>query len=376
MEHLPVRQRPAENARQLTLDSSPALSAGYLEIDPADPSRDAWNRWLQYWNALTRHKAPILVAVLCGAVVAFGISLAQTPVYLAGATIEFQTQASQQQPLEGISARGSDDLFLVQTQAQLLTSGMLQDRVYAKMLQERDKNSLPGNATGGSVPAGDPLLSMRGWLGLSSTLPRREEAIGTAMAGLKITPVKDSRIVQISSQSTVPQVAADYVNTLVREFIQQNLEDRWSLYQATGTWLARAQQDLKIKLEESEQQLLTYARASGLVVTSKDEDIAEQKLIQVQAEVSRAQADRIARESVYRTAMAQPAESLAEVLDQGPMAQYQSKLGDLRRELADASTALMPEHPKVKRLEAQIEELESAKSRESGNILNRMRTDY
>ena len=58
------------------------------------------------------------------------------------------------------------------------------------------------------------------------------------------------------------------------------------------------------------------------------------------------------------------------------MAQYQTKLADLRRELADVSTSLTPSHPKVKRLEAQIEELQNAKSRESGNIVNRMRTDY
>jgi len=36
----------------------------------------------------------------------------------------------------------------------------------------------------------------------------------------------------------------------------------------------------------------------------------------------------------------------------------------------------MPAHPKVKRLEAQIEELTAATSRESNNILNRMRNDY
>ena len=171
-------------------------------------------------------------------------------------------------------------------------------------------------------------------------------------------------------------MAAEYVNTLAEEFIEQNLEERWALYQTTGTWLARAQEDLKAKLEESEKQLLAYASASGLVVTSQVENIAEQKLIQVQAEVSKAQADRIAKESVYRTAMSQPAASLAEVLDQGldgpvpDQARRPPSRAGGRDHITDTA------HPKVKRLEAQIEELESAKSRESSNILSRMRTDY
>ena len=54
------------------------------------------------------------------------------------------------------------------------------------------------------------------------------------MARLQITPVKDSRIVRITSESTVPQVAADYVNTVASEFINQTVEDRWSLYQSTA----------------------------------------------------------------------------------------------------------------------------------------------
>ena len=230
-------------------------------------------------------------------------------------------------------------------------------------------------APGQGVPANDALGVVRASLGVAPTAPAWEEAVAYAMARLQITPVKDSRIVQITSESTVPQVAADYVNTVASEFIKQTVEDRWSLYQSTSTYLARAQQDLKSQLENAERQLLDYASASGLVVTTKDENIVEQKLVQLQAEASRAQADRIAKESVYRTAMAQPAESLG-MLDQGPMGRYQEKLTDLRRELADLSTSLTPEHPRVKRLQAQIEALESSKSLESTNILTRMRSDY
>jgi capsular exopolysaccharide synthesis family protein len=376
MEHLPVRQRSGEIARQTTLDTRPISPGGYIDINPEDSTADQWNRWLQYWGAVTRHKIAILVTAVCGVLAATGVSLFQTPVYLAGTTLEFQTQSSQQKPLEGISFLDEADPYLLQTQVRLLTSRTLQDRVQSKLLQDQSEAQTPGDRQAGTVPVSNRLDTLRHWLGLRPIAPSPAAAIGQAVGGLKVTPVKESRIVQISTQSTLPHVAAGYVNTLATEFIQQNLEQRWSLYQTTAAWLGRAQEDLREKLEESERQLLDYASASGLVVTSKDENIAEQKLLEVQAEVSRAQADRIAKESVYRTAMAQPAESLAEVLDQGPMAQYQTKLADLRRELADAATALTPAHPKVQRLEAQIQELESAKSREGGNILNRMRTDY
>ena len=197
---------------------------------------------------------------------------------------------------------------------------------------------------------------------------------------VQVTPVKNSRIVHIVSQSTLPQAAADYANTLAEQFIEQTLEEKWALYQSTGAWLTRAQEELRTKLEGSEKQLLTYANESGLVVTSGGQDdvqnIGEQKLLQLQAELTRAQADRIIKESIYRENVQGAPGDGGNVLDSGPMATYQIKLADLRRELADATTSLTESHPKVQRLKAQIAEVEGAQTRERSYIVNRMRTDY
>ena len=160
---------------------------------------------------------------------------------------------------------------------------------------------------------------MRALVPGASRQPGWDDALGMLVGAAQSHPVKDSRIVQITTESTSPQVAADYVNTVASEFIKPDRQDdRWTLYQSTTAWLTRAQQDLKAQLEESERQLLAYASESGLVGTSKEDNIVEQKLVQLQAEASRAQADRIAKESSYRTAMAQPADSLATALDKGP----------------------------------------------------------
>ena len=50
---------------------------------------------------------------------------------------------------------------------------------------------------------------------------------------------------QIATESTMAPAAADYVNTLAEVFIEHNREERWSLYQNTGAWLERAQEELK-----------------------------------------------------------------------------------------------------------------------------------
>ena len=93
--------------------------------------------------------------------------------------------------------------------------------------------------------------------------------LGMAAATLKVAPVKETRFIEITCDSTDPDVAADFVNTLVSEFIEQRMEDRWEAYNTTGQWLTRAQEELKVKLEASEQRLQEYARSSGLLFTGR-----------------------------------------------------------------------------------------------------------
>ena len=370
MPQLPAHPRPSGDPPGTSLERAgarpPSVPYQFVEIDSAGSASDEFGKWLEYLRLLLRHKTAIVLTTCCGALLAFAASVLQTPMYGASTTLEFQD--SERQPFEGISFLNKSDPSLLQTQVELLKSRMLQDRVQAR-IADRPRDD---------APVSTALTAIRDRLGLSA--PRGSSgwgrAVGWARGTLTVTPVRETPIVRIAAQSTLPQAAADYVNAVADVFIEYNREERWSLYQNTGAWLERAQEELRTKLEESEKQLLEYATGSGLVVTSGEANIAEQRLREMQAEVTRAQAERIAREARYQTATAEPAGALAEVLDGGPMAGYDSRLTELHRELADATTSLTEAHPKVKALQAQIAVLNSSRLREHANILNRMRIEY
>ena len=69
---------------------------------------------------------------------------------------------------------------------------------------------------------------------------------------MKISTAADTRLVEMRYDSADPQLAADFVNTLTAEFIQQNIESHWKSTQQTGEWLThqmekRADQTRKIR---------------------------------------------------------------------------------------------------------------------------------
>src|SRR5439155_14707956 len=101
---------------------------------------------------------------------------------------------------------------------------------------------------------------------------------------ITVNLIARTRIVELLCESTDPRMAADFANTLANEFIEQNMDVRGQTAQRTGEWLTRQLEDLKIKLEKSEDQLQAYARASDLVVTGEKNsvDVGEDKLRQLQ----------------------------------------------------------------------------------------------
>jgi capsular exopolysaccharide synthesis family protein len=113
-----------------------------------------------------------------------------------------------------------------------------------------------------------------------------------------------------------------------------------------------------------------------LLFTSEKDNIAEEKLRQLQEELSKAQADRVGTQSKYELVSTAPPESLPEVLDDKTLGEYQVKLTDLRRQLAELSSSLTAAHPAVNKVQAQIAALESALEKERTNIIQRIRNEF
>jgi capsular exopolysaccharide synthesis family protein len=165
------------------------------------------------------------------------------------------------------------------------------------------------------------------------------------------------------------------LNTLVGEFMNQNVETRWSTMQRTSDFLARQLDDLRAKLQRSAQELQNYARSAGLMSVSERDNLADEKLRSLQGELSKAQYDRIAKQLRHELAAANPA-AIGDVLNDDQLRRFEIQLADLRREHADLAGTFTPEHYKVKRVQGQIAEMQAAIQRQRVNILERLKNEF
>ena len=371
--NLPEKLQSTAALRKPQPNEAPLRPAYPATASPGPTVDEEPSLLLEYWQIIRRHKGWLILFASAGILLAFLLAMVQTPIYQAAAALEIQgvnenfLNLRDVDPTSNIAYSGSD--AYLQTQVDILKDDSLVERVISKMkLVERPAFAYESSR----------LSSWRKALGL---LPADkgmtiDQAVKKAQKNFTIKSSPRTRIVRLLFDSPDPQLAAEFVNTLATEFIQQNLEARWGATQNTGEWLTKQLQDMKIKLEKSENALQSYAHTAGLVFTDEKGSAAEEKLRQLQASLSQAQADRAARQAQYEAAVSGSREALSDEQSESAPNSSQARLNELRRELAELSSLYAPTSYKVKRVQAQITELESALEKGRNRKLERLRNDY
>jgi capsular exopolysaccharide synthesis family protein len=318
------------------------------------------------WRVI-RQKLPWLVGlVILGFMGGFVVSLCETPQYDSRVTLEIQNPTEGTANLQiGDGAAISPESYLP-TQVEILQSRTLHKRAIARLANDTFQSGFQKTGR---------LDSLRRLLHLTPEAPP-SGSHSIPPVHVTVQPSVNTRIVQINCESVNPQAAAAYANALANEYIDSNLQARWDAINHARQWLAQQLEDTRAKLQSSEDQLLAYGRASNLMFTGDKENAEEEKLKQIQAALSDAEADRIAKQSAYRIASSTPADTVPQVIDNAQLTQYQAQLADLKRQLAELEAEYTPEHPKVKRVQAQIDQLQSTFLTDRGNILTRIRSEY
>src|SRR5438093_1084306 len=353
------------------------LQATFMADSQDDPSRDGV---VAYWRMVTRHKWLVVLVAFVGAMVGLLVTLPQTPVYQSQTSLEVQGLNENFLNLQNLNPTSApvgyvDPDYEIKTQVKVLQSRSLVERAIERLRRDASRQY------GGSQ---DKLAAFRKLLHMApKPAIDRDNAIRAAAGGIKVKASENTRIIEIADDSTDPQLAADFANTLVDEFIEKNLDDRWKTTERTGEWLTKQLDDLKIKLERSEDTLQSYASAAGLQFTGsaktkggEQENVAEASVRRVQEELMKARADGMVAQATFELLSSSPPEALPQVLDDPSLREYEDKIVDLKRQRAELTPALTPANPKMLKLEAQIAELESALEGARQKVVTRLRNDY
>lgn len=370
MENLPLVSRREHQFAAAAEVLPPALP---LKPSSAEEGNRTAGVVLLYWQFLRRWKWILLLSSAFGVLAGLLVALMQPVLYEARASMEIQglndTFLNIKQFLPINESDGPGNTYGdIQTQIKVLQSDSVVNQVAAR-LPILEKQRL-----GMLQPAVAPLRRLFGL-----TPGRAEYVLFEAKRlsdDLKVRAVGQTRIIEVTAESSSPQLVADFLNELCAEYMYQNIRSRYEMSQHTSQSLERLLEAERVKLRESENALQNYARTSGLVFTSANKNVAEEKLSQLQDELSKAEETRIGAQSRYETAKQSSPEALPDELSQGTVHEYKTKLTELRRELAQVAETYTAGYFKVKQLEAEIASVQAAVHQEQQDVLQQAESRY
>jgi len=192
---------------------------------------------------------------------------------------------------------------------------------------------------------------------------------------MTVKRVPNSRLLDVTFESTDPSLAARVVNAHLNNFIEENFRSRYEAATQASNWLSGQLNEMKIKVENAEDARLAYERQNQIWTIDEKNDISSQKLADLNKQLTDAQADRINKEAVYQLAQAGNYDAIAAVRESGVIQAILKQESALSAQYTDAVNQYGPKYPKVVRLQAQLKDLDELVAREKTNIGNQMQAE-
>ncbi len=319
-------------------------------------------------STLRKHKLIVIAFALLGILFGFYKAVTQVKLYEAFGRIEVRAGSSDEFKLSSASFFGDDPQRKLSTEEAIIESDTLLATV-ARDLNLANNPDFLGEK--GPVPhhnLDDPGV--------------RQAVVAKLQGGLKITIVPKTDIMRISFSSLNAKLSADIVNKVIADYIQRSYETRFTSTQRVSQWLSSQLDDLKQKVEASQEQMMDLQKKLGTLGFDSSHSQISSSLDDLARAAAQAKLARIIAESRYRLLSGMDPNSLEGSLDTVPGAP-EPELNTLRTNLANAranyaqmTTSLGPNHPQTIAAKAQIAELTKEISTEEGRLLTQAKAGF
>ncbi|HXS12210.1 MAG TPA: polysaccharide biosynthesis tyrosine autokinase [Acidobacteriaceae bacterium] len=343
----------------LPADANPTAGAGH---NPADATLSE--------ALLTVRKRKYLIAVIAVLGVAYGFykGTTQPRLYQATGTIEIRSGSSNQFRVNASGNYGSANSSL-QTQVAIIKS----DTVLLTVARDLD---LPNNAAFTGYYGPNRHLSL-------DDLNVRQGTLNGMSADISVGVVPKTDLVQISCQTLDPKLSADIVNRLINEFIQRDLQSSYEATQRVSSFLASQLRDLKQQVETEQEQLIDLQKRIGVLGFDPQHNQIQSTLDDLTRAVSAAQIARIQQQARYKTLSAMNPDALDGTIGAQAAGGLSTSLSGLRgsrdqllARYAELGATQGPNHPQVKALTAQINEINKQIGDEQKRLLDQAHEAY
>lgn len=330
---------------------------------------------IHVWQLVIRWRW-LIGAIIATCVAISVVLLTLSPsLYSARSQIEISREKKNVTNVQGLESEDysySDEFY--DTQYQLLKAGSLGERV-ARDLRLADSPDFFA-AHGAEIGAAKPLSP-------AERKSREAWAADLLTGHIRIEPIRNSSLINISYTSGSPQWSARIANAWPQGYIAATMDRGLASTADARKFLEGRLDDLRSKLAGSERDLINFARNRNIIAlgatrnddgkTSEPQTLLAQNLAALNTALMTARTDRIAAESRART---MAGGSSTEVLQNSAISALRARRSEIAAEYARTLVQFEPGYPAARALKAQLDSLDTAIGRELGSVQGSRRASY
>jgi len=351
-------------------DRSFALSRSQSESSLRTHDDVQGQGWIRLLSILQKHWR---LAALFGGCVFVGVTIATLltkPVYEPVVTLEIDPPGTQAFSLER-GGEGSDDAQYLETQAKTLQSDELALAVIHTLSLDHSPDfvdtSRPNPNRAEAVHTNEAVVQLGSG---------ENAALNTFRTRLKVQRDTGSRLVMVRFASHDSRTAAQVANTLVSEFIRNNFTARHEAIMETSAWLSRQLDDIRARMDQSNRALVEFQKNTGIADLETNRSTLAEQMAELDRQLASAQGDRIQLEALFAKADNGSPESLPQVGDNPVVQQLTQKLAEARAELSKAQVDYGKNHPTLKKMQNEVDQLQTELEFQKRRIFERLQTAY
>jgi len=313
-------------------------------------------------RALWRKRRWIVIPTIVAAFVAFAVVNVITPRYRSEARVLIENrETSYSRPENDRNDRDRTllDAEAVQSQVQIFQSRDLARKVARDLKLAEDKEFNSESAVHQIMSA---FVSLVGFTREPSRKTVEERVLERYYERLTAYQVEKSRVVAVDFQSENPELAARAANAIGAEFLAMQQQAKREAMKQAGLWLATEIEQLRARVAEAEAKVEEFRTRSNLYVGNNNNQLGTQSLGELNTQLVNARgqkADFEARARFIRDLLksGKPIEA-ADITNSELIRRLAEQRVALRAQLAEQSSTLLPLHPRIKELNAQLGDLD------------------
>ena len=195
-----------------------------------------------------------------------------------------------------------------------------------------------------------------------STMSQEERTLEVYYDRLNVYAIEKSRVIAVDFSSANPELAARVANTVATTYLSMQQSAKQDQTRAAGDWLAVEIDKMRKKVEEAEAKVEEYRVKSNLFVGSNNTSLPNQQLTEINSQIAAARGQKAdlearARQLRDQVRSGKPVES-SDIANSDSMRRLVEQRVSLRSQLAEQSSTLLDQHPRIKELKAQIGEVD------------------